>query len=772
MKILRRIFVIGAALCVFGFLPVAKADVRPIQQLPYQDIQDSRIGCLQFGAYQPEWIAWKTMILPMKMKRIRFSACVGDWNSVDWSRSDYILSDTYVDTLRTLAQRGVKITYVLTFWDTDNHPDGQWHTEQNRFKSEEDIQRYLDYIRYVAKKCKGIVLNYEFFNEPSRTDSPIQYIEPQDYVNLVRRAAPVIREVDPTAKLVIGATSDLFEPATEQWLFSILQPEILPLVDGISWHGMGEASPQYPFYQPYLKRYPSLVDQIKTYARERGFHGVFVSDELRWGTPRNHNGDKMEFMYTEITSAKYFARELIRHLGMDVVTGIAMDLSDPKQRNFQTIRNINTVMGGLQVYPIPLQVQCASKNLQMYSFKADNGDILVALWRDEAAVEEYAPVPANVTLPGIRCTGAELIDVVNGTYEAIACEQQKGNTVFKNVPIVDYPMLLKLSGVEDSAFAALRKDLPTLTEWYQRAILLNGGRDILLGLYEAFPGSEALRASVAGCVSLLTDTQAEPLVVSVHGELVNQWVTSVFSTLIGEYIVVLAGTEGDTASVTLEGIKGKSAQILAEDGTWAKTKMQNTKQGTQCDVKLDHRYAILKINPKNPQTRIATFADGKVEAAVRAALGKPEGFISLEEAATITQLELAEQGITSLEGLQALINLTYLDAPMNSIRDLTPLAGLTQLTHLELWNNSIKDVKPLAGLTNLRVLWMGSNPINDISSLETLTQITRLGIWGCNIKNLEVLRALPLLEELDARFNPVKDTGVLDELQGVQIISE
>lgn len=772
MKKSCRLALSVALLLINLCLACARADGTAIELPPYRDVQDSRIGCLQFGAYQPEWMAWESMIRPMGLKRIRFSACVGDWNSVDWARSDYAMSDAYVAKLRTLAQNGVKITYVLTFWDTDHHRDGIWGTQQNRFKAEEDIARYLDYVRYVATRCKGIVLNYEFFNEPSRTDSPIQYIEPADYVNLVRRAASVIREADPAAKLVIGATSDLFDPAAEQWLFDIMQPDILPMVDGISWHGMGEASPQYPYYQGYLKRYAELVDRIKVYARERGFQGVFISDEMRWGTPQNHNADKMEFMYTEITSAKYFAREIIRHLGMDVVTGFAMDLNDPAQTNFQTIRYLCAVMGGAQCAPMPLQVRCASQKLQMYSFKMQNGDLLLALWRDEAAVDTCIPVPADITVSGVRCEGAQLIDVVQGTQEPFPCLGEGNSTLLEAVPVYDYPMLIRLSGVDDAAFAALQAEPGTLAALYQRSVLLNGGRDVLLGLYGSFPGSEALREPIAQCVSLLMDTQAEPVSVTVAGDASTPWETRVLSTLTGDYLVVLAGMAGEAATVTLAGVKGKAAQLLGADGTWTKTPLHNTKQGAQCAVTLTGSYAVLKIAPKNPQTRVAAFRDAKVEAAVRAALGKPEGLISLEEAATVTQLDIAEQGVTSLEGLQALVNLTYLNAPMNRIRDLAPLSGLAQLTHLELWNNNIKDLSPLATLANLRILWIGSNPIADLSPIAALTQLTRLGIWGCKIKNLDVLRNLPNLTELDARYNPVQNTDILDELQGVQIAAE
>ena len=131
----------------------------------------------------------------------------GTTNEIDWSESEFNLPiDGGPDDFATLlAENGVISTYMLTFWDKANHPDG-WQPQPgfSRFSTEEDIQRYLDYVRFIVRHFKGRIQYYEIWNENDR-GGPLQYIEVNDYINLVKRTVPVIRDEDPEAKIVVGS---------------------------------------------------------------------------------------------------------------------------------------------------------------------------------------------------------------------------------------------------------------------------------------------------------------------------------------------------------------------------------------------------------------------------------------------------------------------------------------------------------------------------------------------------------------------------------------
>ena len=77
-------------------------------------------------------------------------------------------------------------------------------------------------------------------------------------------------------------------------------------------------------------------------------------------------------------------------------------------------------------------------------------------------------------------------------------------------------------------------------------------------------------------------------------------------------------------------------------------------------------------------------ADPNLEKAVRTALDKRRGDLSIEDVAQLTILEAPDSQIQSLEGIEYLTSLQTLDLSQNAIEDLSPLAGLTQLHTLYL----------------------------------------------------------------------------------------
>ena len=94
----------------------------------------------------------------------------------------------------------------------------------------------------------------------------------------------------------------------------------------------------------------------------------------------------------------------------------------------------------------------------------------------------------------------------------------------------------------------------------------------------------------------------------------------------------------------------------------------------------------LEGNPGSP----ITFADTHLEAAIREAIGKPEGDLLVEDVVGLTFLDASGRNIQSLEGMEHLTNLTQLELNNNAIVDLSPLAGLTNLTELSFASTSTR----------------------------------------------------------------------------------
>jgi internalin A len=146
------------------------------------------------------------------------------------------------------------------------------------------------------------------------------------------------------------------------------------------------------------------------------------------------------------------------------------------------------------------------------------------------------------------------------------------------------------------------------------------------------------------------------------------------------------------------------------------------------------------------------FSDPVLETAIRAAMDRPDGDITLAEAKTVEALnldfEVVGDIIQNIDALRYFTGLTELDmdnvlhsnegsfdfSPLANLKnlenlsvvscgliDLSPLKNLRQLNYFDATWNEIKTVEPLSGLTNLQTLLLEGNSISDISPLAGLT---------------------------------------------------
>jgi uncharacterized repeat protein (TIGR02543 family) len=158
------------------------------------------------------------------------------------------------------------------------------------------------------------------------------------------------------------------------------------------------------------------------------------------------------------------------------------------------------------------------------------------------------------------------------------------------------------------------------------------------------------------------------------------------------------------------------------------------------------------------------FPDPALEAALRAAIGKPTGRIYKSDLEGLTSFYATGKTITDLTGLEYCINLVSLDLHDNQIGDISPLPGLTKLEWLDLSYNRISDVSPLAGLTNLQWLYLHNNRIASISALASLTNLTYLFLYMNQISSISPLANLTNLTRLLLFSNQIGDISPLTNL--------
>ncbi|KAF4450754.1 adenylate cyclase [Fusarium austroafricanum] len=145
-----------------------------------------------------------------------------------------------------------------------------------------------------------------------------------------------------------------------------------------------------------------------------------------------------------------------------------------------------------------------------------------------------------------------------------------------------------------------------------------------------------------------------------------------------------------------------------------------------------------------------------------------DGLSALAE--TLQDLDLYDNLISHIRGLDDLKNLTSLDLSFNKIKHIKHINHLTKLKELYLVANKISKIEGLEGLDNVTSLELGSNRIREIKNLDSLKAIEELWLAKNKITELTGLGGMPNLRLLSIQSNritdlsPLKDVPTLEEL--------
>ena len=421
-----------------------------LKSKPASELDDNRIGQLfdklylnegLQGILNSEIVGLGTKYVKLTITEAEALTTAGTQEEpVRWDIPEFSFDPEQEEFITNLAKNGVTVDYILTFWDKANHPQG-WQPAVSRFKTQEEIDHYLEYVRFIVNHFKGRVSSYEIWNEPNNT-MPLQWIQPDEYINLVRQTVPVIRAEDPEAKIVIGGTTGLSNPDSQAYLFTLLESDIMPLVDVFTWHPFYADSPEYN--SAYYYAYPSLVSQIKSTAVAHGFDGEYRADEVLYRSPDCFWCAPNDFLNSNVTAAKYYARGIILNLGMDVGVGVAGS-SSVRREQYTVVQNLCTLMAGARPDSISLDIQSQATNIKSYGFTLPNGDNLLTLWNDGQAVDTDPGIPSTLIISGYAGWKATGIDVLNGIEQGLISTNENGNMVIRDFLLKDYPIIIRLS---------------------------------------------------------------------------------------------------------------------------------------------------------------------------------------------------------------------------------------------------------------------------------------------------------------------------------------
>jgi hypothetical protein len=123
--------------------------------------------------------------------------------------------------------------------------------------------------------------------------------------------------------------------------------------------------------------------------------------------------------------------------------------------------------------------------------------------------------------------------------------------------------------------------------------------------------------------------------------------------------------------------------------------------------------AVVKFENKTyvPPVVIIPVEDDVLEAGIRSAIGKPSGDLTRNDLEQITSLTVTE-GVKSIKGISAAVNLTYLNLDDNAISNINELERLQQLETLNIRRNRLDTQASSAAMQVIRSLERNGTTVN------------------------------------------------------------
>lgn len=422
-----------------------------IQLKDPQELQDSRIGVLVSGVAKDPAATWYEWSKRLKMDgftdaRITLNASDGPAATDDIAFIEKEIPNEYIEIYNQLKDLGIDTRYSLSFWDYEYRQSGGTISFQ-RLSNEGEVERYLDYVRMVVTSLKGVVSAYELWNEPDANTDWYQRIEPEDFISVARMAIPIIREIDPDAKIVLVSTSSYADLPCREYSHIILDSDIVALADAISLHTVNnDASPVYK--SDYYFGYDQMWQDIKTLAESHGFSGEYFADELNYRSEYSLSVLQPEpgeyHPYKPEIAAKYFARMIAINLGQDITVGTSGTDTNGRPIEAKMIRNMAYLMEGLQATPFPVTVNSTAGLTRFYTFTDDGGDQFIVLWNDMEAKVESEDIEVSLKVDNISAKSVTAINPYLMNEQKLVFENTVDGVLMNRILMKDYPVIYKI----------------------------------------------------------------------------------------------------------------------------------------------------------------------------------------------------------------------------------------------------------------------------------------------------------------------------------------
>jgi hypothetical protein len=419
--------------------------------------------------------------LGLKLARIGYHDDPINWHWVEKQRGKLQI-DPYADaSITDLVDHGVDIVMSLGFGNrlytqkdqTRKLPQlWQWYYEDPAPPTTpEALDAWARYVRFMAEHFKDRVKIFEVWNEWNISLYWGEEPNLENYLKVANVAIPILREVAPNAKIMLGSISGFVYQMSE-WtpeelasqekshLFLRAVKALAHDVDLIGWH---------PFYQtnpdnPEVKSYTADVYRFQAFCEANGFRGQYMVTEWNYAAsypapvPPNWWGS---FECSELQKAKYVARMIVMHSAMGIASFFCetwnsthpLDLSllrrsfaaDPvyslqPQAAYYVLRNLATALEDLTPHQISFKIENSLSEIEVFTLKRE-GQTVLALWTPGIAKDHCDGLPVDIVING-AFSSAMGYDPINGVEGTLNIESIKGEVRIPKFLIKDYPVLV------------------------------------------------------------------------------------------------------------------------------------------------------------------------------------------------------------------------------------------------------------------------------------------------------------------------------------------
>lgn len=416
------------------------------------DLENTRVNSMISGLITmpvSNWLDWLDRLKEDGFTGTRSTLSVFDGPAVDerLGTIEETIPADYVAIYQKLQDLGITTRYGLTFWDLAYQKQGG-NISYERLNNPEEVDRYLDYVRMVVTTLKGLVDEYELWNEPDANRDWYQRVDPEDYIAVAKLAIPIIREIDPEAKIVLISSSSYIDLSCQEYTNIILESDILSMADAISLHTVNnDASPE--FRSEYYYGYDEMWKAIKTKAEANGFSGEYYADELNYrstyslGTLQPEMGDYHP--YSPEVAAKYIGRMIAVNLGMDISVGTSGTNIVDRPAEGGMIRNMAYLMEGLKAAPLSVEANSTSEFIRYYTFENADGDQYIVIWNDVEAKVDSEDIEVSLVIDNGPADSITAINPYLLISQRLNFENTSDRVVIDQLLIKDYPIIIKIN---------------------------------------------------------------------------------------------------------------------------------------------------------------------------------------------------------------------------------------------------------------------------------------------------------------------------------------